>query len=84
MTNASRQNLVELILAFLCKIHTGAYKAPRNRPGVVRSYIKAIVPIEISDVNGSLTRSTQIISKIVIKEALIEAVERKVFVPEET
>ena len=57
------------------------YKAPKDRPGVVRSYIKAVVPIEISDLNGSLTRSTQIISKIVIKEALIEGVKRKIFEP---
>ena len=60
---------------------TGAYQPPPDRPFVVRSYIKAVVPIEISDLSGSLTRSTQIISKIVIKEALIEGAKRKIFEP---
>jgi hypothetical protein len=59
-----------------------SYKPPKNRPGVVRSYVKAIVPIEISDVRVmELTRSSQIISKIIIKQALIEGVKRKIFEP---
>ena len=40
------------------------------------------MPIEISDVNvRELTRSSKIISKIVVREALIEGVRRKIFDP---
>lgn len=59
-----------------------SYQPARGREGTVRSYIKAIVPIEISDVNvRELTRSSKIISKIVVREALIEGVRRKIFDP---
>lgn len=59
-----------------------SYRPPKDRAGVVRSYVKAVVPIEISDVNvQSLTRSSQIMSKILIRQALIEAVRRKIFEP---
>jgi len=52
------------------------------RSGVIRSYVKAEVPIEITDVNvQELTRSSQIIAKVVIRQALTEGVQRKVFEP---
>ena len=41
-----------------------------------------MVPIEISDVNvEELTRSSKIIAKVVIKQALIEGIQRKIFEP---
>lgn len=59
-----------------------SYKPQKGREGVVRSFIKAVVPIEISDVHfQQLTRSSEIISRIIIRQALIEGVKRKVFEP---
>lgn len=76
------QNHLTNLLCLFFFSFLGSYKPPKNRPGVVRSYVKAIVPIEISDVRVmELTRSSQIISKIIIKQALIEGVKRKIFEP---
>ena len=68
--------------AYVCPFSIESYKPPKERGAVVRSFIKAVVPIEISDVHfQQLTRSSQIISKVIIKQALIEGVKRKVFEP---
>eukprot|EP00551_Chaetoceros_affinis_P003724 CAMPEP_0203652470 /NCGR_PEP_ID=MMETSP0088-20131115/30137_1 /ASSEMBLY_ACC=CAM_ASM_001087 /TAXON_ID=426623 /ORGANISM="Chaetoceros affinis, Strain CCMP159" /LENGTH=298 /DNA_ID=CAMNT_0050512019 /DNA_START=98 /DNA_END=994 /DNA_ORIENTATION=- len=63
-------------------VRDSSYRPPKDRVGVVRSYVKAVIPIEISDVRvQELTRSSQIMSKILIRQALIEGVTRKIFEP---
>jgi hypothetical protein len=59
-----------------------SYQPSVGRNATVRSYIKAVIPINVSNVNvQELTRSSQIMSKILIKQALIEGVQRKIFEP---
>lgn len=57
-----------------------SFNAP-DRPGVVRSFIKATVPLSLTDVHEDLTSASKIVAKVMIRQALIEGIQNGYFVP---
>jgi len=50
-----------------------------SRPGVVRSFVRATIPLKITDVHEELNNTSRIVAKVVIRQALIEGIHNGYF-----
>lgn len=60
-------------------IHRDQTYRPKNRPGIVRSIVQAVVPIRLSDVEDKINSTSKLMAKIMVRQALIEGVRNGLF-----
>lgn len=57
------------------------YESPKNRPGVVRCVVSAVIPISIASDGSNFAESSKIMAKVIVRKALIKGVEKKQLFP---
>jgi hypothetical protein len=50
-----------------------------KRPGVVRSFVCATIPLKITDIHEELNNTSKIVAKVMIRQALIEGIHNGYF-----
>lgn len=53
------------------------YQSPKDRPGLVRCVISAVIPISVASGDGSFTETSKIMARVIVRKALIEGVQKQ-------
>ncbi len=68
----------QLIFDNIINLITDSFHDGR-RPSVVRSFVRATIPLSLTDVHADLTNTSKIVAKVMIRQALIDGVDQGKF-----
>eukprot|EP00979_Chaetoceros_neogracilis_P015222 scaffold5530_cov283-Chaetoceros_neogracile.AAC.14 len=61
---------------FITSVKRKEFLNEHKRPGVVRSFVCATIPLKITDIHEELNNTSKIVAKVMIRQALIEVAHR--------
>lgn len=52
------------------------YQSPKDRPGIVRCVISAVVPISVASDGDNFSETSKIMARVIVRKALVTGVEK--------